>query len=813
MIEFLKKIYLSSLFLIIILLVYSCSDNKNNPTHNITHTFFNNFDNETCESIWKNLRIIRDDSAFSGDAICECPSDLLYAFGLNFPIDDSIGSRNVLFSVDMMLKSEKKLDAKFVFSIQRDNNNVLWKSYPLSTEYTNANRWYKNSFVLNVPNDLLKNSKLNCYILNDKNEHFFIDDFSFSMEYYNLPSYIDEIKESRIPNDLKKMTDVNTLNILYSKKENNIILADDKNEAATKPLSMFYSLIHDNDTIEIQSSDWDLMANVNNNYVFKNDNRFVTTQLTITYNDDNPNVNFYLESKYHKNINVLKSSLIIPFKTKDFTIYRKNPFVDTANYQAVYYLDKEGFSLALEDKQINLYHPDNVSSIQLDTEKSIAYINSDYSFDHLLIRYELLDTSDYFVDKSATYMKKDSSHNSSFTISLTNKTNLPRIMPIMDGYESAFIWTEHADWADIKTHRATYFGSEDVENIEDAVGGFAYYNIPVTKSVFYNNPDSVSNYEKNNDFPGLHSTIMTDSSFLDFLKQLDDNGFEICLHTPEQFTTTPDNLSEALKFMKDNFASPSWIDHGYNNSASNNRENMVCDGLDSASPYYIYDLWKENGVRFPFNASYEEMRPYPFYDYKFENNFMRPYPGFGDAFPNPKVSSLPNFPELLLWSTTYTIENTDNDAWNYYFNQEFLDKIVDYRNIFITHIYAPWVTEERGFWEMRDGKYVAKEGFNKALERMARMEKQHYMLATTIENFMTYQYRLKQLEYRVQADGTVVLKNKNKETIKGLSLISVHDISLDNAKHYDKRKTKSGNENIIWFDMQPNEEVRIVNNF
>ena len=270
---------------------------------------------------------------------------------------------------------------------------------------------------------------------------------------------------------------------------------------------------------------------------------------------------------------------------------------------------------------------------------------------------------------------------------------------------------------------------------------------------------------------------------------------------------------DILKFMKDNFASPSWIDHGYNNSASNNRENMVCDGLDSASPYYIYDLWNENGVRFPFNASYEEMRPYPFYDYKFENNFMRPYPGFGDAFPNPKVSSMPNFPELLLWSTTYTIENTDNDAWNYYFNQEFLDKIVDYRNIFITHIYAPWVTEERGFWEMRDGKYVAKEGFNKALERMARMEKQHYMLATTIENFMTYQYRLKQLEYRVQADGTVILKNKNKETIKGLSLISVHDISLDNGKHYDKRKTKSGNENIIWFDMQPNEEVRIVNNF
>ena len=30
----------------------------------------------------------------------------------------------------------------------------------------------------------------------------------------------------------------------------------------------------------------------------------------------------------------------------------------------------------------------------------------------------------------------------------------------------------------------------------------------------------LENYEKNKDFPGLHSTIMTDSLFFDFLKQL-----------------------------------------------------------------------------------------------------------------------------------------------------------------------------------------------------------------------------------------------------------------------------------------------------
>ena len=113
---------------------------------------------------------------------------------------------------------------------------------------------------------------------------------------------------------------------------------------------------------------------------------------------------------------------------------------------------------------------------------------------------------------------------------------------------------------------------------------------------------------------------------------------------------------------------------------------------------------------------------------------------------------------------------------------------------------------------MKDGKYVAKEGFNSALEKIAAMEKERLLLPTTIADYMTYQQQLKSLEYKVETDGTAVLRNKNEETIKGLSLISTHDISLENEKHFNIRKTKSGDENIIWFDMEPDEEVRIVNN-
>ncbi len=817
MIDFLRKILILSLFFIIITSVSSCSRNINqNKNSHYIHTFFNDFEKENTNSIWKKQYIKNDSLAFSGNNICECPSDLMYAFGFDLQMDDSIGNRNAIFTFDMMIKSEEKLNAKLVLSVQNENKNVLWKAFPLSNGFVNEHQWYKADFEFNVPNDIIKGSKLNCYILNDKSEHFYIDDFSFSIEYCNLPAFVDEIEEFELPNDLKNISESDYLNILYSEKEKNIVIADDNLNNITNPLSMFYSLIVNDDTVDIQFADWDLLTAVNENkdiFKFKNENKIVETELTISFEDNNPNVNFHLQSTYLKDVKILKSSLIFPFMDDDFMVYRRNPFVDTLNYQDVYYLDKEGFSLDIEEKQLNLYHPESVSSIQLDAKKSIAYINSDYRYDHLLIRYELLDTSNYYIDNSSTVMKKGASLNSSFNVSLTDKIVLPRIMPIMNGYESAFIWTEHADWTDIKTHRATYFGSEEIEDIEDAIGGFAYYNIPVTKSVFYNNPDSVTNYEKNNDFPGLHSTIMTDSLFFDFLKQLKNKGFDICLHTPEQYTTTQENLSEALSFMKNNFASPSWIDHGYNNSKFSNRENVVCDGLDSSSPYYSYELWKENGVKYFFNSSYEEIMPRPFSEYMFENNLFRPYPGFGDALPLPKVSSLPLFPELLLWSTPYTMEPGENWAWDYYFSQDVLDKIVDYRYVFITHIYPAWVEEGRGYWEMRDGKYVAKEGFNNALKKISEMEKQHYLLPTTIADYMTYQQQLQSLEYVVEADGTVALRNRNKETIKGLSLISTHDISLENEKHFNKRKTKSGDENIIWFDMEPDEVVRIVNNY
>ena len=829
MTDLLKKIFFLSLILSIMISLVSCLDD--NHDFDGSKMFFNDFENVYENSIWKNVLRVENDAAFSGNYVCECTADMIYAFGFNYDIDDSIENANALISIDMKLKAEHKLNSVFVVSVKKDGNTKFWKSFPMTGGFV-ENQWYDNALSLSLPNDVIEGGELNCYILNDKQESFFIDDFNFELKYFKTPTYLEDVEQYDLPKDLKNVFNTKSLNILYSEKRNQIVIADENDKPLTKPLSLFYSLIIDNDTVDFQISEFkNLRTSEPQSLEFKaqssklkvQSSEFkvqsselkahsseLTAQLIVS-EENASNVNFHLETTYDKDVRVLKSSLIIPFLNDDFTVYRRNPFVDTCDYQDVYYLDKEGFSLSFDDKQLNLYHPDNVSSIQLDVKNATAHINADYYYDHLLMRYELLDTSYYYIDNSSTFMKEGDVRKSSFVISLTDKAELPRIMPVFDGYESAFIWTEHADWTDIKTHRATYFGSEEVAKAEDAIGGFAYYDIPVTKSVFYHNPDSVTNFEKNPDFPGLHSTIKTDESFFDFLKQLRDNGFDVCLHTPEQYTSNREYLEEALAFMKEHFASPSWIDHGYNNGARNNREDLVCDGLDSASPYYAYDLWREYDVKYLFNASYEEMIPRPFVDYVFDNELMRPYPGFGDAMPLPKVVYHPSYPDILLWSTPYTMEPGENWGWDYYLAQDKLDKVLDLRYVFITHFYAPWVQKERGYWDMKNGKYVAREGFNKALKRMSDMRDNHQLLPTTIAKYMTYQQQLRALEYRVNDDGSIMLKNNNNETIKGLSLISVKEICLDDGKSFNKRKTHSGDEWIVWFDMEPNEVVRVFN--
>jgi hypothetical protein len=383
--------------------------------------------------------------------------------------------------------------------------------------------------------------------------------------------------------------------------------------------------------------------------------------------------------------------------------------------------------------------------------------------------------------------------------------DLPRLMPVWDGYQSAFIFTEHADWTDLHTHRAVLFGNENITKPEDAVGGFCYFNIPVTKSVFYWNPDNVTN-EKTSDglFKGLVASIKTDKEFNKLLKTIKKQGFEICLHSPEVYTTIPSEFPKAMRFMRRQFDTKSWIDHGYNNGPEKNREDLVCDGLLTDSPQYAVELWKENGVRYLWNAYYEENR---MERYNFDSHFVQPFDGFGDALPNRQITTLPNGDKgFLLWSTPSTLEVNEDREWYYYFDSIRLQRLVDQHNVFITHVYPAWSNPYRAFWQYNEnGTAVAMPGFNFALSQLAHFRDEKKILPTTIEQYLSYYEKLNSIEYLIIDNKTIQLTNPN-EAIKGLTLLCTKPIVVE-GKVIDFRKVDEGY--LVWFDLGNNETVTI----
>lgn len=666
--------------------------------------------------------------------------------------DERCGDKPMLLKLKLHADYQGDTQAVVSLYVNKGEKNIYWDGFPLTRDF---------SLEMNFPSHLLQSGPLKCTIVNPKMDAITIDSVSYSLEEISLPSYVPE------------------------------------NLDLSKEISLY---LNDNQYLE-----WDIVSGDSTRTTYLNENEFARTKMVVFSEKNGSNVRYEICSEFLKDVEISRFALIMHFDDGEFAVYRSNLHVDTIACQDEYYLDQEGFSFRKGDEQLNVYHPKSLSSIQLDAKTSTAILNIDYELDHPLIHYPArIDTIEYYENISKRTVKKGDKMTASFDVGHTQRIDLPRFMPVWDGYESAIIFTEHADWTDLRTHRAVCFGNESVTCADSAVGGYVYYGIPVTKSVFYNNPDRVLNVGKNRRFPDQHCTIKTDSEYLDFLKQLKDKGFDICLHTPEQYTTTRDNLYEALAFMKDNFGSPTWIDHGYNNSFVTNREDLVCDGLNRFSAYYALDAWRKNGVRYLWNAAYEELRPFD--EWRFSHNLQRPYPFFGDALPHPRYMRAPFDPDMLLWTTDYTLE--PGEYWNYYLGRDMLDNVVESRSAFITHVYSPWVTTERGFWDMENGEIVAKEGMNQALARIAKLREQRLMLPTTIDKFLKYQEQLHNVDYQYDNDGNVVLTNNSDDTIHGFTLISKSPMTLiDNQRVIPFSSRNSNEEYIIWFDFEPNEKI------
>ena len=729
-------------------------------------SYSNDFENQyTWYPPWHNLDIVADSTAEGENYVCLCDANREYGLGFNVEPSKDHPFQNIRCQYSFRFKAELDTQAEIVITITDSTGTHFWQAYPLDRFMSDTTEWSTASLDLVFPSDYIKSGTIKSFIWNKGEERLLFDDARLEISAHALPSYQPEIN-----------TDSTSLTTKYFLPEKDFIVIVEYINA-------------DGDTINDPS-----ISETNMHVGFKLDP------------NDIIGFNITTETRFKEDVKLLRLAFVLPLPDGEITVFRRNQHIDSLHLQSSYYLDREGFTVKNDSISWSTYHNTGISSLQLDIENRTACFNIDYWRDHPLLHYPMRsDTSDYFEDISYRNVKAGEVLTGDFNIFSKAPDDLPRLMPVWDGYQSAFIFTEHADWTDIRTHRAVLFGNENITKPEDAVGGFCYYNIPVTKSVFYWNPDHITNAETSEGrFTGLIESIKTNKEFYKLLKSIKKEGFEICLHSPEIYTTIPSEFPKAMRFMKKQFGTKSWIDHGYNNGPEKNREDMVCDGLLPDSPQYAAALWKENGVRYLWNPYYEENR---MERYNFDNHFVQPYDGFGDALPNRQITTLPNGDkDFLLWSTPSTLEVNEDREWYYYFDSVRLQRLVDQHNVFITHTYPAWSNPWRAFWEYDEkGDAVAMPGFNFALSQLARFREEKKILPTTVEAYLSYYEKLQNVEYLILNNQAVRLINHG-EAIQGLTLLCSKPVVVE-GKAIDFRKVDEGY--LIWFDLKKNETVTI----
>jgi hypothetical protein len=307
-------------------------------------------------------------------------------------------------------------------------------------------------------------------------------------------------------------------------------------------------------------------------------------------------------------------------------------------------------------------------------------------------------------------------------------------------------------------------------------------------------------------FPGESSSITGSAAFKNFLDELNKIGFEICLHTPDPFTTRKDTLERALDFMQKNYGSPTWIDHGYDNSPISNREDLACDGTEISSPVYAIGLWKKYGVKYLWNNFYEDS--FLLNRYSFNSFFSVPYVGWNDAFPTPEYWITPLRGDTIYsWRTGFTLDPADGSLWSYYFNDQRLNEMVESNSDCILHCYPSRVDSSNGFYVTDDQAVKVNPEFDKILAKLHNYEENRLIWIPTIKELMDYRLSISNLVLQRKSDGSSILENRNNHPVQGITLVCSERLIFPQGFIFEE--LKRAGEYVFIFTLQPQQKIEL----
>ena len=775
-------------------------------------------DKQESSGIW-NYKATETQDSYSGKFVSRTGKDNPYGitYRNNFPAE--LKGHNIRLVLNAQIKtSDTNFCGGFVVDIINGENSIYYEFLSSKRKNSQNNIWYSVSDTLTIPMNLVQNSnyKLVIYQYNGEGKSTVdVDDVKLSFFKHENPTYLPNIPAAQTNKSNLKTLFKNAYYQIKQNTENSSIFISDMNDSLLTQ-QIVYHLEYKKNKASKESNTLNLTnfkckKSNDTSIEFSASAKEISVDLILQFSATTQ-LNFLIKSIY-SDVVIVREAVVIEMADEVSEVYRNNRKVDLNEFQNEYWLDKEGVKFGSNKRATYFYHNSAISSVQLNRVKKQLVINLDFSYDHLLLHFPLRQDTLKGIKKdiSETQRTKGSSSTYHFALNIGRDCgSLPRFMKNPSGYLAAFIFTEHADYTDLRTQYAVNFGSEDIHEYRNAIGGFAKYDIPVTKSVFYNNPENINNAVFNKAFDSPICNLKGNAEFEKFIDDLYQHHFDICLHTPEQNSSNSKNLEEAIAYFAKKYDSKTWIDHGYDNGIKDNREDFVCDGLVPSSPQYTLPLWQKYNTQYFWNCYYEDSLL--FNRYHFYNHFKNYYHGFGDHIPAPDYWHQNNAPtNIYSWPAHQLLFIKDLSLWQYYFNEKTFNDLIDNQEICISHVYPSRVDENTGFFKLdEDGKYVVSAEFDNALARMASYRDKNLLNLTTIRDLLDYRTSVDKVKYEILEEGKIKLSNTSNSTIHNLSMTTKSKVVKMNGKNISTKKWND--ELIFWFDLGVGESVVIEYN-
>ena len=778
-------------------------------------------DSVLSDPFWINQHTFISGPSHTGIIFSRTDSTNLYGIGYKGQVPTSFQNRNLRLRVSAFARLIGQGGrSSLVISILFDDSTVYWENRQIVPRVSEQNKWTKIDDEVSIPSNLTgKDYTLLIYFWNETaNVICDIDDFELEFSELSLPSFLIKSASEFVPSSSEDFIEV--YSGTYFRMEYNKISSQFRIRSPDKQLLLhsfeIYSSWRTNDkngsaNFEKRHNAFFLRGDSKSEegriFILEARSEIMELQMSLLFSDIEPIISFQINSKFLDDIDLDRISLAATFSPELKEVYRSSNFRDSAHFQDEYWLGKGGIQVYSDSAGFILYQNSNISSLQVKPSEKRIIINLDWELDHPLLHFPLLQESiNKHENHSSRSVKKGSSLINSFRFQGIRLARIvPRISKFSFGRSAAMIWTEHADYSDLQIQRAVNFGADSIVESSKAKGGFVKHNIPVTKSVFYANPDKVMNSMKLGFLKTEIATVKGTPGFKDFLLDLHNQGHEICLHTPDHFTSDRSLLDESLAYMSEEFKLVSWIDHGYDNGIKSNREDLVCDGLDSKSKHYCADLWKKYGVKYFWNCFYEDTSLYAERSF---NSFMTvPYYGWGDRFPVPEYwKHFSRSGDIIHWRTSGTLDPQNGTMWNYLLSLNRLEDLIQSRAVSIIHAYPARADSTNGFYEMEDKGFVIQKAFDDALARMASLRDEGLLQLCTIENYLDYNIALENVQISFLTSGKVKIENKNPFMIKGFTIILPSYTRLGVREKKVNSRTEA-DDNFWWFDINANESV------